>query len=496
MTSLWIDRSGTLETDPFEPGARVDDIVVGAGLTGLTTAVLLARAGRRVTVLEARSVGVVATGRSTAKLSLLQGSQLQQIASRNTRGVLQAYVDGNRAAQTWMLDWAAGAGIDVQRRTAYSYAGTDSGVSTVLREQAVAESTGLPVYRTTTPELPYSTRAAVALDDQAQFDPMHVLRGLAAELRSLGGHLVTGVRVTGVDSSHDPVDVRTDHGDIGAEHVVLATGSPVLDRGLYWAKLKPQRSYALAFTAPQALPQGMYLSVDSPTRSVRSAPGDHDGERLIIGGNGHTVGRASSPAALVDELTDWTLARWPGAQRTHAWSAQDYEAPQRIPFVGIMPRTNRRVSLATGYDKWGMTNAVAAALTIVGDRLGGTPDWARTLHHRVTLPLALAEGLGANLAVGWWYARGWARTLATPLPQSRPAEGEGVTGRRGIRPVAVSTVDGRTCELSAVCPHLHAVLNWNDQERTWDCPAHGSRFAADGALLEGPATRDLRPAGR
>lgn len=495
MTSLWIDRSAPLESDPFEAGARVDDVVVGAGLTGLTTALLLARAGRRVTVLEAREVGAVATGRSTAKLSLLQGSQLQQIASRNTRGVLQAYVDGNRAAQTWMLDWASTAGIDVQRRTAYSYAGTDSGVMTVAREAAVAELCGLPVHRASTPELPYATRAAVALDDQAQFDPMDVLRGLAAELRSLGGRLITGVRVTGLDSAHDPVVVRTSAGEIDAEHVVLATGSPVLDRGLYFAKLTAQRSYALAFTAPQPLPQGMYLSVDTPSRSVRSAPGD-DGERLIIGGNGHTVGRASSPAALVDELTDWTLTRWPGAERTHAWSAQDYEAPQRIPFVGIMPRTHRRVSLATGYDKWGMTNAVAAALTIVGDRLGEPLDWARTLHHRVTLPLALADGIGANLAVGWWYARGWARILATPLPAAAPSEGQGVTGRRGLRPVAVSTVDGDTCELSAVCTHLHAVLNWNDQERSWDCPAHGSRFTADGELLEGPATSGLRRTGR
>jgi Rieske Fe-S protein len=113
------------------------------------------------------------------------------------------------------------------------------------------------------------------------------------------------------------------------------------------------------------------------------------------------------------------------------------------------------------------------------------------LGRRLTTPQAFARGIGANAAVGWWYAKGYARALRSPLPTDAPAEGEAVLGRRGIRPVGVSTVDGRTCAVSAVCPHLGAALTWNDGERSWDCPAHGSRFAANGSLLEGPATADL-----
>ena len=115
----------------------------------------------------------------------------------------------------------------------------------------------------------------------------------------------------------------------------------------------------------------------------------------------------------------------------------------------------------------------------------------RTLRRRPTLPPALARSIGANAAVGWWYLRSYAETLSHRLPDAAPAEGESVSGRRGIEPVGVATVDGRQHAVSLVCPHLGACLRWNDAETSWDCPAHGSRFDATGALLEGPAKRSL-----
>jgi hypothetical protein len=269
---------------------------------------------------------------------------------------------------------------------------------------------------------------------------------------------------------------------------VLATGTPILDRGLYFAKTRAHRSYAQAFRLPQSrLPDGMFIGAESPTRSVRTS-----GDLLLTGGNGHGVGRHDSPSRAAQELTDWTTAHWPDAELTHSWAAQDYTAPHHVPFVGFLPRGRRRILLATGFDKWGMTNAVATAMTLVTDLFGGQQPWMRTLRHRVTMPRAVASGIGENAAVAWWYAKGYARTLSHRLPESAPREGEGASGRRGVLPAGVSTVDGVTCTVSTVCPHLFAALSWNDGEKSWDCPAHGSRFAAGGARLEGPAMRDLR----
>ena len=492
MTSLWLDRSRTIETDRFIADTAYDDVVVGAGLTGLVTATLLARAGRRVAVLEARYVGAVTTGNTTAKLSLLQGTMLSNIVKHHSEKVAAAYVEGNREAQAWALRYCEDNDIPVERRDAYTYAGERSGKSSVRKEYDIAQKVGLEVERVDADELPYPSYGAVRLRDQAQFDPLDVLTALAAEFRSRDGVLVEGVRVTDV-SVKKRAKLSTSLGSVTADNVILATGIPILDRGLYWAKLTPERSYAVAFRVPGGIPQGMYLSADQPTRSLRTAR--HNGEELLlVGGNGHPVGRhPRPPSELVADLTAWTEQHFPGAQRTHIWSAQDYQSHNHVPFVGALPRGGGRIYLATGYSKWGMTNAVAAGLRLSAELLGGNLPWAKTLGTRVSKPASAVQTVQANLVVGAAATQGWVAAELHPLSDSdrMPAEGQGVVGNVRGAPVAVSTVDGRTCAVSAVCTHLGGVLRFNDLEKSWDCPLHGSRFAADGSVLEGPATKDL-----
>jgi glycine/D-amino acid oxidase-like deaminating enzyme/nitrite reductase/ring-hydroxylating ferredoxin subunit len=490
--SLWLDARPAPAGDPFLPDLQVDEVVVGAGLTGLVTAVLLARAGRRVVVLEARSVGAVTTGHTTGKLSLLQGTQLSSITRAHSDHVARAYLAGNRAAQEWVLAYCAEHDVRVDRRDAWTYAGTAQGRRAVQREYDVARRLGLDVSSEDPAELPYPTFGAVRLPDQAQLYPVDLLVALAAELRRLGGRLVEGRRVRDV-TVHRHAVVLVEGGEITAEHVVLATGTPILDRGLYFAKLQPQRSYAIAFRVPQEVPRGMYLSADSPTRSLRTAA--HEGsELLLVGGNGHQVGRQPRPTSrLVEDLVTWTRQRFAGAEPTHTWSAQDYRSPNAVPFAGRLPRGGGRIFLATGFSKWGMTNGPMAALMIAGQILGEEPGWATTLGRRITLPPAALEVLRYNLGVGLAALQGWAGAELRPEGSagSAPPEGQGRVGSRAGRPVAVATVDGRTCAVSAVCTHLGGVLRWNDVERSWDCPLHGSRFTAEGNVLEGPATKPL-----
>lgn len=532
MNSLWLDTRGTpAATDPWGERTASDVLVVGAGLTGLTTALLLARAGRSVSVIEARQVGALTTGHTTAKLSLLQGSVLSGVRRHAGPEAMQAYVAGHRAAQGWVVDYLGGAdadGVVLQQRDAVTYACTPLGEVRVKAEAQACREAGLDVAEggpgdgSDVTGLPYEVRAGLRLADQWQLHPVRVLDRLTDDLRALGGTVVEGVRMTGLQAG-DPCTVRTTMGELTAATVVLATGTPVLDRGIHFAQLEPQRSYAAAYRGVPTPPQVMALSVDTSARSLRTASANGE-EFLVVGGPGHTVGRHGSPASLVAELDEWTRSTFPGAELTHRWSAQDYRSADRMPFAGPVTGTHGRVLAGTGLQKWGMTGGVAAALAMTeqvagpgASEVGGSWVGAFAGHG---LGVSRAVEIGRiNAAVGLRMQTGWLGAELSGLPEEAPAEGTGVVGRGGdgsgdgsadgsgdggargrvsavvdaVRPVAVSTVDGVTREVSAVCTHLGGIVRWNDAECTWDCPLHGSRFSPDGTRLEGPATSDLSP---
>ncbi len=486
MRSLWQSTGPTIGFDDATQ-RRPDVVVVGAGITGLATAAALAAQGASVVVLEAREPGAVATGNTTAKLSLLQGDRLHRILSLARRDAVRAFVEGSLEGQHHLLALLERRGEPAERRPAVSYASTGDGARSLERELQAARSLGLPVEHGGAERLPFATAGAIHLAEQAQLQPMAVLDALAAELREHGGGIaraaVRRVRATG-----SGVEVETDAGGWAADAVVLATGSPVPARGTS-AMLEAHRSYAAAYRTEAALPEPMALSVDAPARSLRTAL-DGDGRPLLVaGGPGHIVGRHADPRRLVAELDGWVRAHWPDAERTHTWSAQDYRTPDRLPWIGARAGSRGRVLLATGFDKWGMTSGAMSALALAG-RLGGAePDWARALRRRGTTPVAVGRLAGAFGAVAGAQGRRLAAALA---PATEPPEGEGTVGREGFRLVATSTVEGATRRVSAHCPHVGALVQWNAQERSWDCSAHGSRFAPDGSRLEGPTACPLR----
>lgn len=500
MTSLWLadraDSAGTPRDNEILRDAS-DVVVVGAGITGLTTAVLLARAGKRVTVVEAQYVGAGATGNTTGKVSLLQGTKLSRIAKKHGREALRDYVTGNTEGRDWLLRYCEEHGVDVQREDDYAYAQAAEGVDTARSVLSAARTAGLDSAEwVEQADVPFPFRGGVRLPDQAQIDPMPFLNALVAELETHGGTLLQGVRVTSISGTGPlrvsvqlPETSEQQQVSLTAQQVVLATGIPILDRGGFFARVKPQRSYCLAFDVPGEITRSMFISVDSPTRSVRYAP-TGGGEKLVVGGAGHTVGRADSAAAGIEELTKWAVLHYPGAVRTHFWSAQDYTPIDELPYVGPLLPKFERIFVATGFDKWGMSNGVAAALALSSQMLGGRMDWRRAFASWSPHEAAgLATALMANLEVGFNLAKGW----VTPIVAStaEPSEGDGVVTGPPWHLRAQSKVDGETYVVSPVCPHLGGIVSWNDADCTWECPLHGSRFAPDGSLLEGPATRSL-----
>ncbi|MDZ5620202.1 FAD-dependent oxidoreductase [Nocardioides sp. HM23] len=470
MTPLWLDRPRATHPTLTAP-ASYDVVVVGAGIVGILTGLLMARSGRRVAVLEARQVGDGTTGHTTAKVSLLQGTRLSRILRTNGPSVVRDYVTANQEGQAWLRDFCKVHDVAYQERPAYTYATSRPGELRVRAELSVAGLAGLDATWEETTELPYPVRGAVRLADQMQLHPMELMDALVAQLVAEGGELFEGSRLTDLSDRDGKVTLTTEQTNVTAAHVILATGQPVLRRHGFFARLHPQRSYAAALRSPW-VPEGMYLSADSPTRSVRSLPVAGGDELLLVGGNGHITGRAASEAARVEDLVGWARSTF-GGEVTHTWSAQDQATVSGLPYVGRMLPGNDAVWVATGFDKWGLAAAPAAALMVTKslfaeDGAGERPPWHRAFSSWTPREVAgVGRAAQFNVGVGVEMVKDVARRQWRDAEHAEPT-------------------------LRGICTHLGGSVRWNDAERSWDCPLHGSRFDTDGSVLEGPAVCGLR----
>ncbi|MBO0981247.1 FAD-dependent oxidoreductase [Microbacterium sp. SD291] len=493
--SIWRATSPRIEADAELP-AESDVVVAGAGLAGAAAALMLSSRGHRVVLLDAAAVGARTTGDSTAKLSLLQGRTLSTLLERPGPAALRAYAEANSHAQVWLRDRLHGTGAE-ERRTAYTYATGVEGDEAVRREAEACVLAGLDVrvHGRGDIGLPFPVSSSLELEDQSQLHPMAVLAQLVRDARRHGTVVVEHCRLRAVHDEAEGLVVETARGRVRARRLILATGFPALDRDAFFARLTPSRQFVGAYRLPagMAAPDGIYLSVDRISRSLRTARGEGGETLLVVGGNSYFPGRDPDTSQRLDALDRWTSIAFPGAVRTHWWAAQDYRMANGRPFMGPISGHDGRVLAAMGFAKWGMTNAVAAAIALAGHAEGSPPEWAAPFADRAVGRRGAGEMLKSNAEVAGRVVTGWTR----PQESYRDADGSARARviRRGVLSVAESVVDGTHCAVSAVCTHLGGVLRWNSAERSWDCPLHGSRFAPDGRVLEGPAKHDLKPKG-
>jgi Rieske Fe-S protein len=306
-----------------------------------------------------------------------------------------------------------------------------------------------------------------------------------------GSHVFERSRATEITEDRRCV-VHTSGGRVEADHVVVATLLPFGPEGGFFAKVHPSRSYAVAVRAEGPAPPGMFLSADSPTRSVRPHPGGGDETLLVVEGEEHKTGHEADTEARYAALEGWARERFAVASIAHRWSAQDFMAPDRVPYVGRASSRSERLLVATGFGKWGMSNGTAAAMMLSDLVLGRANPWLELFDATRLKPSSTtAQLIKDNLDVGRRFVGDRLATLR-PQPIERLAPGEGaIVHLDGERVAGFRDEDGRLSACSAVCTHMGCLVAWNPAERSWDCPCHGSRFDTDGRVLEGPAVRDL-----
>ena len=466
--------------------------VLGGGITGLLTALMLQREGRDVLVIDQERIGTGVTGYTTAKISSLHQLTYARLASRFGAEEARTYGEANEAGLALIARLVDELVIDCdfRRRSNYTYAASDAERNDVEAEVEAAVGAGLPASFAEEVPLPLATAGAVRFSDQAEFHPVRFLADVAEAVTRGGGRIFEYTRALRV-SDGVPCRVKTGGGTITADNVVMATHFPFADRSLFFARQHPERSYCIAARIDGPPPEGMFISAGSPTRSIRSHPIGGE-ELLILGGEGHKVGQGGPTEPRYRALEDFATRHFPVSSIEYRWSSQDNMPADGVPFVGRLTPRSRRTYAATGFRKWGLAMAGAAAEMLTDAIAGRENRWQAFFDPNRLNASASAKDLvteNANVAFHFFADR---LTRRAPDSADDLSPGEGKLVSRHGRQVAVAKDgDGTIHAVSARCTHLGCIVAWNDAERSWDCPCHGSRFAVDGEVLQGPAVHAL-----
>ena len=494
LESHWIDTTPPTSYPPLDGDRSVDVVVVGGGIAGVSTAWELARAGRTVAIVEADRVVTGVTGYTTAKLTAQHTMIYAQIRKTFGAEAAGSYATSQQQAVEHVQATATELGIDceLERVPAFTYAESEDMAQNLRDEADAAAEAGLPATFVTVTGLPFQVAGAVRVADQAQFHPRKYLLGLLDDLTRLGGQVFEHSRVVQLHEG-DPNTVVTEHGArITAHDVVVATHYPVFDRALMFTRLEPVREVVVAAVIPQGDdPLGTYITPEHNTRSVRTAP-YADGQRLLIVTGEHFSPGTGNGLAQFERLLSWTTQTFPRAEVVARWATQDVSTPDKVPYIGSFYPGARNVYVATGFGGWGMSNGVLAGQLLRDLVTGAGSPWAKLYDPRRLKPLTEA---GPVLKQQAKTARHFIGDRLTSNVDSIDKIGPGqgaVTRLDGERCAVYRDPDGALQAVSATCTHLGCIVAFNEAETAWECPCHGSRFAVDGSVLQGPATRPLQ----
>ena len=504
-TSIWM---ATTELPPYPAlteDLHADVCVIGAGITGMTTAYLLGRAGKRVAVLDDGPIGGGETSRTTAHCASEMDDFYCEIEkAHGAEGARIAYESHSAAInQIESITREEGIDCDFERLDGYLFLVEGDTPDTLDEELDAARRAGFTdaVRLERAPIGAFDTGPCLRFPRQGQFHPLKYLIGLARAIERDGGRLFTGTHVKGIEDG-SPARVTTGNGRVvTADSVVVATNSPISDRFAIHTKQAPYRTYVIGARVPRdSVTRALYWDTGDPYHYVRlqrvngGASDGHD--VLIVGGEDHKTGQEEHTGAHFGRLERWTRERFPMAQGIdYRWSGQVMEPVDYMGFIGRDPAGGDNVYIATGDSGQGMTHGTIAGILLTDLILGRDNPWAKLYDPgRISISRqAAGEFAKENINVAAQYTD-W----VTPAEVSSPDEikpGTGAVLRRGMTKVAVYRDEsGVIHERSAVCAHLGCIVGWNPTERTWDCPCHGSRYDPYGKVLNGPAVRGLGPA--
>jgi glycine/D-amino acid oxidase-like deaminating enzyme/nitrite reductase/ring-hydroxylating ferredoxin subunit len=492
-TSYWLDTTEGPSLPSLTGTEEVDVAVVGGGIVGLTTALLITGAGRSALVLEGARLASGVSGFTTAKVTAGHSLAYSRIESDHGAHAAHRYAEAQQAGLTLVRSLVESHGIDCDLEALPNYvvAQEEAELKVLEEEAAAARRAGLDARVVTNSDAPFPSVGAVELPGQNQFHPRRYLLGLADAVLEAGGKIMERSGVLEI-TGDGPYAVRTEQGEARAPAVVVATNYPIVEPGFFATRIHPSRSYVVAAKFSGTAPSGMYINVGSPTRSIRTAPLDDGGRLAIVSGEGHRVGQESDTEERYAVLERFMREHLDVGETLYRWSTQDAYSVDGLPFVG-RTAAEEDLFVATGFAAWGMTNGTAAALAIANELEGKSLEWPNLFAvGRRTVRASAGDFLRENVNIAVQEVAGLLRGSNASLADLSSGEAA-VVDVDGSAVAAFRDASGTLHAVSAICTHMGCKVSWNPGEGSWDCPCHGSRFAPDGAVLHGPALRGLEP---
>ncbi|HKC79665.1 MAG TPA: FAD-dependent oxidoreductase [Gemmatimonadaceae bacterium] len=498
---------GTTEVPQFQPltqDLRANVCVIGAGIAGMTTAYLLARAGRAVVLIDDGQIGGGETSRTTAHLTAALDDRYYNIQKLHGEEGARLAAESHMSAIHRIETIASMEDIDCdfQRVEGYLFLGGNSKRVELERELEATHRAGINDTQLVD-RIPLSfwdSGPALRFPRQATFHPLKYLKGLARAILRDGGKIYTGVHAEKIEDG-EPARVTTSEGHvIGADNVVVCTNTPVNDWLIMHTKQYAYRTYVIGARIPKgSVPHALYWDTPDPYHYIRIQQGEDSGGReldydiLIVGGEDHKTGQATDTEERFVRLEQWTRERFSMIERIeYRWSGQVMEPVDYLAYIGKNPGGDEHIYIATGDSGNGMTHGTIAGIILNELVQGRKHQWAKLYDpSRVKLratPEYLKENVNAAEQYKDWFTKGDVDRADDIQP------GEGAVLGTGRGKIAVYRDDrGNLHQLSAVCPHLYGIVHWNDTEKSWDCPCHGSRFDPYGKVVNGPAIVGLSP---
>ena len=450
VESIWRAQVEIKEREHLQGDCQVETVVIGAGLAGILTAYFLQRHGHKVILLEAKRVCSGQTGNTTAKITSQHGMCYDRLIRKAGRERALGYACANEEAIRLYEQLIREEGIDCrfERKPAYLYTRRRSAVEELKKEAQAAKELGIKAHYVDgkeIKELPFSVAGAVCFENQAQFHPLAFVTALVNRLE-----IYEDTKVLSVNKH----EILTNRGKVTAQNIVFAVHYPFLNvPGFYFLRQHQERSYVLALQGAGPI-TGMYYGIDEDGLSFRDT-----GHVLLLGGGGHRTGKIKCSCKSSREgygfLRKMAGEYMPQAQELGAWSAQDCMPHDGIPFIGKYSIMRPYWYVASGFQKWGMTTAMIAA-RIIADQICG----CHAAYEEVFTPQRFLFRAGI-------------RNFLVDLGESVMGLGKGLFSQKKRR-----------------CPHMGCRLEWNGEEKSWDCPCHGSRFESSGELIDNPAQMD------